>query len=206
MGSSIHTYHHGNLQTALLAAAIAEARAKGPASLTLRALARNTGVTPTSVYRHFKSQQAFLIAVKATIAAMLANTMRAQLAQASQAADPFERLRIICRAYIQFARAESGLFQTACDPTITEALAAEAQQATHNEPFQILQQIVEDIARTGLIPPNEDTLQLSIIVWATSHGLAVLLANGQLSMLSEAEQEQVITKALNTVTAGMKKV
>jgi len=45
------TYHHGDLRAALVAAGLAMLEAGEPFSL--RALARQAGVSPTAPYRHF---------------------------------------------------------------------------------------------------------------------------------------------------------
>src|SRR6056297_2297218 len=46
-------YHHGNLKQALVEAALLLIEAKGPAGFTLSEAAKQAGVTPAAVYRHF---------------------------------------------------------------------------------------------------------------------------------------------------------
>ena len=60
------TYRHGDLRRALLEAGIALARDGGPAAVTLREATRRAGVAPNAAYRHFASQQALLLAVRAS--------------------------------------------------------------------------------------------------------------------------------------------
>ena len=57
-------YHHGDLRSALLAAAERTLRDKGTsASLSLRELARDIGVSHAAPGRHFKDKQALLNAL-----------------------------------------------------------------------------------------------------------------------------------------------
>jgi len=46
-------YHHGNLRQALVDAALALIEEKGPTGFTLSEAAKQAGVTPAAVYRHF---------------------------------------------------------------------------------------------------------------------------------------------------------
>ena len=56
-------YHHGNLRTALLAAAQQTVRERGVAALSLRELAREVGVSHGAPRRHFPDRQALLDAL-----------------------------------------------------------------------------------------------------------------------------------------------
>ena len=49
------TYHHGNLEEALLQVGMKEAKATGSRNLGVTHLARLVDVTPMAVYRHFPS-------------------------------------------------------------------------------------------------------------------------------------------------------
>ena len=50
-------YHHGNLRQALVDAALVLIEAKGPTGFTLSEAAKNAGVTPAAVYRHFDGRE-----------------------------------------------------------------------------------------------------------------------------------------------------
>jgi AcrR family transcriptional regulator len=50
-------YHHGNLRQALVEAALDLIRAKGPTGFTLSEAAKQAGVTPAAVYRHFEGRE-----------------------------------------------------------------------------------------------------------------------------------------------------
>ena len=82
-------YHHGDLRNALVTAAIALAREGGPEALVLREVARRTGVSAAAAYHHFASHEDLVQAVKAQSLDLLAERMRAAIAdQEASAPDP----------------------------------------------------------------------------------------------------------------------
>src|SRR5918993_3737086 len=56
-------YHHGDLQRGLVDAARRILEADGPSALSLRAVAREAGVSPAAPYHHFKDKGELLDAV-----------------------------------------------------------------------------------------------------------------------------------------------
>ena len=56
-------YHHGDLRRALIDAAQRLLESEGPTALSLRAVAREAGVSPAAPYHHFKDKSDLLEAV-----------------------------------------------------------------------------------------------------------------------------------------------
>src|SRR5579864_1376751 len=56
-------YHHGDLRRALLDAALTIIERDGASALTLRAVAREAGVSPAAPYHHFQDKSQLLLAV-----------------------------------------------------------------------------------------------------------------------------------------------
>ena len=50
-------YHHGNLRQALIDAALQLIEEKGPTGFTLSEAAKQAGVTPAAVYRHYEGRE-----------------------------------------------------------------------------------------------------------------------------------------------------
>src|SRR2546423_14986799 len=59
------SYHHGDLRRVLLEEAVAALRESGPASLSLRDLARRAGVSPAAPAHHFGGKRGLPTAVAA---------------------------------------------------------------------------------------------------------------------------------------------
>src|SRR5215467_15016543 len=60
-----NTYHHGDLRDALVQAALKEAEQGGPEAISIKALAKDLGVSQPAPYRHFADREALLQAVTA---------------------------------------------------------------------------------------------------------------------------------------------
>src|SRR5271167_3046832 len=101
-------YHHGDLRTAVLAAAETILEREGIDALTLRAVARAVGVSHTAPKNHFGDLEGLL----SELAALGYQRYGKVLADAMDAAgtDPRLRMRAMGRAYVGFARAHPGLF------------------------------------------------------------------------------------------------
>src|SRR3954469_468471 len=94
-------YHHGDLRATLLAAAEEMLREKGVAALSLRELARETGVSHAAPSRHFKDKQALLDAL--ALAGFERMTAILEQAYVPDGADIHARFATLARAYVDFA-------------------------------------------------------------------------------------------------------
>lgn len=74
-------YHHGHLREALLQQAIAQLDEAGPDSVTIRAVARRTGVSHAAPANHFADRTALLTAVAARLFGELTDLIERRLLQ-----------------------------------------------------------------------------------------------------------------------------
>src|SRR5689334_7459711 len=107
----------GTVRSALVAAGLELARAGGPDAVVLREVTRMVGVVPNAAYRHFSDREALIAAVRDEAVKELAHRMAARTSQFR--AGPHTptgarlRLRAVGEAYLDFARTEPALFDTA---------------------------------------------------------------------------------------------
>ena len=166
--STSKSYHHGDLRSALLAAGLEALEAQGEAELSLRALAREVGVSPTAVYRHFPDKRALLAALAQEAFARLAAAQQAAHDAAGGGGAGFAATG---RAYVRFALDNPALFRLAfthagpSDPTTGDDSAARLLQANA-------------AALAGGDAARARTIALQ--AWASAHGLAMLVLDGQL--------------------------
>src|SRR3954467_7888924 len=110
--SEARPYHHGDLSRALVEAARRILETEGPAALSLRAVAREAGVSPAAPYHHFKDKGELLEAVANEGWAQLG----AEVATARGAAPCTKTaLTDIGVAYVKFARANPALYRVMND-------------------------------------------------------------------------------------------
>jgi AcrR family transcriptional regulator len=204
-GQQRATYHHGDLPNALTDAATQMAREGGPDAVVLRAAARATGVSAAAAYRHFADHGELLHAVRQRALAALADAMRASLNADNPLADPAQesirRVRALGRAYINFALTDPGLFRTAfCRPD--RPPPDMATRLAGQGPFAIVSDVLDDLVANGVLEPDRRP-GAEIAAWATVHGLATLLLDGPLALLSEEERAIAISRTAEFVLVGI---
>lgn len=198
-------YHHGDLRNALVAAAADLAAKGGPASVTIRAAAREVGVTPTAAYRHFANHEELLTAAKERALEELTAAMTdAVTARSEGGGDPVRhalaRFGSFGRGYLTFARQEPGLFHTVFAPA--GQAAPPPFERTETSPYQLLVSALDDLVAVGYLSPDRRPIT-EITAWAMVHGLATLL-DGPLADLSENMRDEVIVRSMLVLGHGLK--
>jgi AcrR family transcriptional regulator len=100
-------YHHGNLRQALIGAALAAIRASGTEAVSLRALARDLGVSHAAPARHFASRDALFAAIAEQGYRELADCVTAA---GTGVGDPLAALSRMAAAHLDWVRANPGLY------------------------------------------------------------------------------------------------
>jgi AcrR family transcriptional regulator len=165
-------FHHGNLRAALVTEGLA-ALERGE-DVSLRELARRVGVSPMATYRHFADKDA--------LRAALADAAFAVFAETVAVADtvgllPDDRLMVMGRAYVSFARARPAMFHLIFAAPIDMAqVNAAGPGAAHA--FRPLVEVIAAIMQRP-VDAEEVTIGLSRI-WAVTHGYAALSLSGRL--------------------------
>lgn len=160
------------------------------------------GVVPNTAYRHFADHDALLAAVRdaalGELARRMADGMSQVRARAHTPTGARLRLRAVGNAYLDFARTEPGLFDTAF--TATE----HPPRGTNDEPrpFEHLKAALDDLVQAGLLAPARRP-SIEYPTWAAVHGLAVLL-RGPLRSLTEREKSRLAAQTLTFIEASLR--
>src|SRR4051794_7945118 len=114
-----NTYHHGDLRDALIKAALREAEQGGTEAISIKALAKQLGVSQPAPYRHFADREALLAAVTAEAFWQLNGILRAAMAKPSKRS----KLSLLAQATLDFGLRRNGIYRlmfasrtTACAP------------------------------------------------------------------------------------------
>jgi AcrR family transcriptional regulator len=173
-------YHHGTLKAALLDAAEKLLKRDGVAGLTLRAAAREAGVSHAAPKHHF-GDLAGLLAELATVGfERLRNAMSADLRDdLSQA----ERLDAIGRGYVAFAKTHPALFLLMFRSERLDMNRPALRDATR-ACFETLS------SASGFSSERSERLTLAQAgqlarAWSIVHGFAILAINGRWAPLLE---------------------
>ncbi|MGA5652306.1 TetR/AcrR family transcriptional regulator [Streptomyces seoulensis] len=166
-------YHHGDLRAALLQSAERTLREKGAAALSLRELARATGVSHAAPGRHFKDKQALLDALALAGYERLNQALTAA-ADTGPDADFEQRMTALARAYLGFAIDNPELlelmFARKHEPDSSDRLAAAVDQS-----LGALTRTFADAQERGEIVQG-DPERITLVAAASLHGLAALIA------------------------------
>ncbi len=154
------TYHHGDLRNALLDSARRILEEESLADLSLRAVARRAGVSHAAPYRHFPNHEALLVELAKEGFAEL----REGIAEAAAASSSVESDRIakIGAAYMRFVARRPELASLMFGP-----------QLPNRDAFPELG-IAADAIGNEIGTALHDSA-LGLAVWASVHGLAMLI-------------------------------
>lgn len=176
--TSKESYHHGNLRQALMDAALVCIKEKGSEKLSLRALAREIGVSQAAPYRHFEDKVALLSALAGDGFVKLAGQMRACMRDLTS--DPVSALQQGAQAYIRFAKDNPETYRLMYSMHVEE-FDDEEMEACHQEAFNLLEKNVEVGIQTGAFKShNKDAVVLAS--WSVVHGFAQLIIDGVVDM------------------------
>ena len=170
--SSVKPYHHGDLRRALIDEALRVVQDDGPATLSLRALARTTGVSATAVYRHFEDKDDLLASIACEGFVGLCSAMESRLAREPDA-DARRRLVLIGEAYVGYAIAHPDHYRLMFGKRMIHRSAYPSLAAAAAASYDMLSQSVSEAVADGLLPSLPVPL-LSTLCWSLVHGLATL--------------------------------
>jgi AcrR family transcriptional regulator len=173
-------YHHGDLRRALVDAARRILEAEGPTALSLRAVAREAGVSPAAPYHHFKDKAELLDAVADEGWQLL----DAGMAAAKAEAQPRDKLTALGIAYVCFARENPALYRVMYDAARdNEALPEQMQEREDSAYCKVRDTMVE----LGADPAAAVDLELATTAaWCAAHGLAEMAGFKQFDHLKQA--------------------
>ena len=192
--SAPRPYHHGDLRTALLAAAARWLDERGAETLTLRELARAAGVSHAAPYHHFAGRDQLL----AGVAEHAFDRLGDALVAASTAPDPAHALLDIGEAYVREALAHPAQFRLMFGPLLARKAEHPGLQRAAQRAFTVLLE-----AATRYAP--ERGLELALAGWSLSHGAANLAIDGAFGGLpiAPAQARRLARLDAGTLVRGM---
>jgi AcrR family transcriptional regulator len=180
----------------LLAAARAVLARDGIEGLTLRAIAREAGVSHGAPLRHFPSLSRLLAALAAEGFGQLVASVATALDDGD--ADPRGQVAQAGRGYLRFALAEPGVFSVMfradlCD--VTDPAYQDASAAS----FTQLMEVVAAAQAAGW-QSQIATPRLAAVLWSNVHGLAELWLHGALQSVVDDKDLEALATDLFTLS------
>lgn len=193
-------YHHGNLRQALVDAALQLIEAKGPTGFTLSEAAKQAGVTPAAVYRHFEGREDLIAEAARQGFGMFADLM--QYAYDKGQPSALAAFEATGRAYLAFARRHPGhyiaMFESGISPNRTPELATAAARARG-----VLERAAAELCEH--IPPEKrpPASMFSAHIWALSHGVVELYARNSPGTASPFSPEDLLETGIGIYLRGL---
>ncbi|MGH3354244.1 MAG: TetR/AcrR family transcriptional regulator [Nocardioides sp.] len=176
------SYHHGDLRRAVLDAAIEVIGESGPAAVSLRGLARRTGVTHAAPRYHFRSKEGVFTALAAEGFSLFADAL--------DSAGESPAIADLGVVYVRFARDHRAHFEVMFRPDLVDsddpALASARDRAWATLSRAVLHTETHQ-------PAAPRVAQLG--AWALVHGFAQLFAADALTLDPAEDVDDVVRAA-----------
>lgn len=180
-------YHHGDLRAALLTTAMQ--MLENGETFSLRAVARNAGVSATAPYRHFPDRDA----LESALAVQGFRDLEHDLTVGRDLPTSTADLAEFGVTYVDFAMRRPALFRlmfgNPCDGSDERVQAADALH-------DLLAQALANVA------PESDTTGLACAGWSLAHGLAFLHLDGKLPADSPEDVAERVRSAFLAITTA----
>ena len=193
-------YHHGNLRQALVEACLTLIEEKGPTGFTLSEAAREAGVTPAAVYRHFEGRED-LIAEAALQGYEIFADLMEYAYNGGQPSD-LAAFEATGRAYLAFARKYPGhyvaMFESGISIQRTPELNAIATRA-----MGVLEKAAEELSQHIPADKRPPPQMFSAHILALSHGVVELFARGSPGTKSPFPPEDLLETGIGVYLRGL---
>lgn len=184
-------YHHGDLRQAILEAACSYLRNDNADTLSLRAIAREIGVSQTAPYRHFDSRNALFAGIATWGFQILEKRLQTSLVE-SLDSSPFDQLVEMGMVYLHFAVEHYEKYQLFFDSSLVDFDEYPDLQAASSACFDLMLNLIIEGKRAGIYR-DEDEEHLAAVVWSGLHGVASLL---QINRHRAAPTERPVGRAI----------
>ncbi|XDA96725.1 TetR/AcrR family transcriptional regulator [Sulfitobacter sp. LCG007] len=193
-------YHHGNLRQALIDAALKLIEQKGPTGFTLSEAAKQAGVTPAAVYRHFEGRDDLIAEAAREGYGIFSERME----HAYQSGQPsaLAAFEATGRAYLAFAREHPGyyisMFESGISVNRTPELAAAALRAN-----DVLEKAARDLSQHIPEAKRPPASMFSAHIWALSHGVVELFARNSPGRASPFPADDLLETGIGIYLRGL---
>jgi AcrR family transcriptional regulator len=193
-------YHHGNLRQALVAGCLSLIERKGPTGFTLSEAAREAGVTPAAVYRHFEGREDLIAEAALQGYDIFANLM--QQAYANGQPSDLAAFEATGRAYLAFARKYPGHYVAMFESGVSTQRSPDLNAAA-TRGLGVLETaaiaLSQHIPEAKRPPPH----MFAAHIWAMSHGVVELFARGSPGKKSPFPPEDLLETGIGIYLRGL---
>ena len=178
---STDTYHHGNLRRALLDAAWDLVARDGLDGLSLRAVAREAGVSHAAPAHHFKDKAGLIEALAVEGYERFERALDAAWRDSPHVG--MERLADVGLAYIRFVQENPEAFRLMNRPELRGGSGSVAVREAAGSCGAVLERGLREVGGPGR--SDADLSSDGMLAWTGVHGFAVLAIDGLLPLAAD---------------------
>ncbi|MBU3705697.1 MAG: TetR/AcrR family transcriptional regulator [Mycobacterium sp.] len=206
MTAAKNAYHHGDLRNALVLTAVRLIEADGLDDFSLRATAREVGVSANAAYRHFADKSDLLNAVAQHGFEQLGRRMRRAMSATRAGRNPAElavnRFKATGRAYVDFALAHPELFEVMFGSGATHPPTPKDPADDESGTYALLGSVLDELVTHGVLAPTRRP-GAEFKAWVTVHGFARLCLDGAVQLQTGSLRAEALESLLDFAVAGI---
>jgi AcrR family transcriptional regulator len=190
-----NTYHHGDLRGALIKAALREAEQSGAEAISIKALAKQLGVSQPAPYRHFADREALLRATTAEAFRQFSTMLR----EATRKSSKQSKLSRLAQATLEFGLRRNGVYRLMfAYPTGSSAAKGSELNEAKRETFALVIEALE-VPALGHLRERQ-----ALKMWAALHGVVMLAGQGLFTgEAAHATCEELVQDFVNETRAAL---
>ena len=164
------SYHHGDLESAAVDAAIQIIQSDGLDAVSMRQVATRAGVTHGALYQHFEDKRKLLSVVSEEGYRRLGKKMAA--AQKKAGSDSVEQIKALAVAYVFFAAEDPAYFRIMSEPDLTRrANEYGPLWEAHNAVVTLIVNAVSTAQSLNILG-GTNARDVAMTFWTFTHGYA----------------------------------
>ena len=193
-------YHHGNLREALIKGCLTLIEKRGPTGFTLSEAAREAGVTPAAVYRHFEGREDLIAAAALQGYELFGELMEHAYGNGQPSA--LTAFEATGRAYLAFARKYPGYYIAMFESGISINRTPELHQAATHA-MGVLERAAEQLSQHIPADKRPPPQMFSAHIFAMSHGVVELFARSNPGTKSPFSPEDLLETGIGIYLRGL---
>lgn len=193
-------YHHGNLREALVTVALRLITERGPQGFTLSEAARDAGVTPAAVYRHFAGREDLIAEVARQGYDLFGELLEYAYAGGKPSAlTAFEK---VGRAYLAFARKYPGHYIAMFEAGVALNRSPDLARAS-GRALAVLEKAATELSQHIPARNRPPPAMFAAHIWAMSHGVVELFARAAPGTRSPFPPEDLLESGIGVYLRGL---
>lgn len=193
-------YHHGNLREALVKGCLALIEKRGPTGFTLSEAAREAGVTPAAVYRHFEGREDLIAEAALQGYEIFGDLM--EFAYDGGKPTDLKAFEATGRAYLAFANKYPGHYVAMFESGISIQRTPELNKAA-TRALGVLETAAVALSQHIPVDRRPPPQMFAAHIWALSHGVVELFSRGSPGTKSPFPPEDLLETGIGIYLRGL---